>query len=443
MAMHKLDIKLKQHTPLIHFQHDQEGATLRASEVKPKLDRFIIKHGFHDSFDECKEFLVGYNPDPEKKKISIKTLKNKWSQGYRALNYRIKVEASSVGRDEYMLCSYIKDENRTILNNQGITAITNTPFFAQEKQNSQIIRNPRDWDKIEKKGIIDNGLTEITIVSQSNDLVRTISKYVQAFFLATNFGTRQSKGFGCFSPIEIMLDGEAIVLQNAETLLEHYFQIVYKKTLPEARIDSILSTINDDYRLLKSGRTRPYAKSKLMLYARSLDNNVGWDKKYIKANTYYNAFENANGEEYNLLCKEENKHNNYAKSKSYNYFRALLGLAEQFEFLLENPPMGDKKNKMIVKVRNNEIQRYQSPLLFKVLDNVIYLLGNDVTPEILNKPFQFLVSFQKDSFYKDEPVDKDGTPIFTPHVFSLKDFIAFAMKDSTNGASLGYRTIKG
>ena len=146
--MHKLDIKLKQHTPLIHFQHDQEGATLRASEVKPKLDRFIIKHGFHDSFDECKEFLVGYNPDPEKKNISIKILKNKWSQGYRALNYRIKVEASSVGRDEYMLCSYIKDENRTILNNQGITAITNTPFFAQEKQNSQIIRNPRDWDKI-------------------------------------------------------------------------------------------------------------------------------------------------------------------------------------------------------------------------------------------------------------------------------------------------------
>ena len=40
--MHKLEIKLKQHTPLIHFQHDQEGATLRASEVKPKLDRFIL-----------------------------------------------------------------------------------------------------------------------------------------------------------------------------------------------------------------------------------------------------------------------------------------------------------------------------------------------------------------------------------------------------------------
>ena len=35
--------ELKQETPIIHFQHNQSGATLRATEVKPKLDRFIIK----------------------------------------------------------------------------------------------------------------------------------------------------------------------------------------------------------------------------------------------------------------------------------------------------------------------------------------------------------------------------------------------------------------
>ena len=37
-----MEIKLKQQTPLIHFQHDQEGATLRATEVKAKLDKFIL-----------------------------------------------------------------------------------------------------------------------------------------------------------------------------------------------------------------------------------------------------------------------------------------------------------------------------------------------------------------------------------------------------------------
>ena len=41
--MYKIEFTLKQHTPIIHFQHDQDGATLRATEVKPKLDRFIIE----------------------------------------------------------------------------------------------------------------------------------------------------------------------------------------------------------------------------------------------------------------------------------------------------------------------------------------------------------------------------------------------------------------
>ena len=60
--MYKLEFTLKQHTPIIHFQHDQEGATLRATEVKPKLDRFIIEKVFHNEFEECKNFQVGYNP---------------------------------------------------------------------------------------------------------------------------------------------------------------------------------------------------------------------------------------------------------------------------------------------------------------------------------------------------------------------------------------------
>ena len=42
MSNFKLEFKLKQHTPLIHFQHDQSGATLRATELKPKLDKFVL-----------------------------------------------------------------------------------------------------------------------------------------------------------------------------------------------------------------------------------------------------------------------------------------------------------------------------------------------------------------------------------------------------------------
>ena len=49
--MHTLTIKLNQHTPLIHFQHDQIGATLRASEVKPKLDKYIISRLGDEHYD--------------------------------------------------------------------------------------------------------------------------------------------------------------------------------------------------------------------------------------------------------------------------------------------------------------------------------------------------------------------------------------------------------
>ena len=40
--MIKLHCKLKQQTPLLHFQPDEPGACLRGTEVKPKLDKFII-----------------------------------------------------------------------------------------------------------------------------------------------------------------------------------------------------------------------------------------------------------------------------------------------------------------------------------------------------------------------------------------------------------------
>ena len=41
--IHKKTIKLKQHTPLLHFQSNEEGATLRVSEVKPRLDKFLLE----------------------------------------------------------------------------------------------------------------------------------------------------------------------------------------------------------------------------------------------------------------------------------------------------------------------------------------------------------------------------------------------------------------
>ncbi|HIC77953.1 MAG TPA: hypothetical protein EYP02_02105, partial [Sulfurovum sp.] len=67
MSKFKLEFSLKQHTPLIHFQSEQFGATLRATELKPKLDRFLLEHVKGIPFKEN-------------------------TNGHRSLDYKVKVE---------------------------------------------------------------------------------------------------------------------------------------------------------------------------------------------------------------------------------------------------------------------------------------------------------------------------------------------------------------
>jgi len=117
--MHKLNVTLKQHTPLIHFQHDQEGATLRASEVKPKLDRYIIENVFDNDYDSCREFLVGYDSKSPNK------LRDKFASGYKALDYKIvilpnsKKNLSLNPRYDNNKRKYITDDFPLILSNMG------------------------------------------------------------------------------------------------------------------------------------------------------------------------------------------------------------------------------------------------------------------------------------------------------------------------------------
>ena len=206
--MHKLEIKLKQHTPLIHFQHDQEGATLRASEVKPKLDRFVIKHAFHDSFDECKEFLIGYNPDPNKREDSIRTLRGKWNSGYRALNYKIRIEAIDQDKN-------VKLDVKT--NNKGKYETYYNEISYNWKGEEQIKEKPfpflisdmggKDTEK-ELMNMCMYKETNLSITSTNEGLLREIDHIISNFFALHNFGQRQTKGFGSFTVQSIKLDND-------------------------------------------------------------------------------------------------------------------------------------------------------------------------------------------------------------------------------------------
>lgn len=90
--MKPLNFTLRQHTPMLHFQASQEGATLRASDVKPRFDRWLIKEVWKDNFDKCCSYLVGYSDKFSEKERN--DFKKKFEGGFRALNYKMRIVSS-------------------------------------------------------------------------------------------------------------------------------------------------------------------------------------------------------------------------------------------------------------------------------------------------------------------------------------------------------------
>lgn len=224
--MNTLTIKLKQHTPLIHFQHDQEGATLRASEVKPKLDKYVLTR-------------LG-NGDYQAGIDSAKT--NGWLIGkgeHAALDYKMRIEATNfqeiaiptrlvrkrgeiqtdeIGRQLYTTNNYPDNNASLIMSNIGGRAKEN--LFNLSMANSIIVIIQTKNDKLQCK----------------------LKESLSLFFARNSFGNRTSKGFGSFEVKSIngieeegYLDSDSYILSfttslgnqiNKEEVYKDVFKII-------------------------------------------------------------------------------------------------------------------------------------------------------------------------------------------------------------------------
>ena len=162
--MHTLSVTLRQHTPLLHFQHSQEGATLRASEVKPKLDRFLIdKLGGRDKI--ANEWFVGKGKHP-------------------ALDYKMRIEGVGGRIEKMKMKSYPNKKGKwvtkafpSVLSNMG------------GKDTEEELINFSMHEKL-----------KLTITCRKeNGLCEKIRENLPLFFARHNFGQRSSKGFGSFT----------------------------------------------------------------------------------------------------------------------------------------------------------------------------------------------------------------------------------------------------
>lgn len=221
-------IYLVQHTPIIHFQYDQEGTTLRATELKPKLDRFIF-----EQLDEIpKNWLVGHG-------------KSK----HQALDYKVKITLS--GKASYNVIH--KGDNFPPM------------FFGN--MGDDYYDNPKALVTTDKP-------VRIEFFSLQTDLLEWVEDFFPAFISITNFGTRQNKGFGSFS----IWDEEKEEIVDLSSILSNtpYLQI------STTDLEAILTVINYYYQRLKSGVNYRNHYERAFLRQYLGDQDYTWEKRFLK-----------------------------------------------------------------------------------------------------------------------------------------------------------------
>jgi len=314
--MEPIIINLKQHTPMLHFQPElaAEGATLRATELKPKLDRYIIANYGNPI---PKEWLV----DPKNNKT--------------ALNYKLSVTATK--------CSEVK----TDVVRKGKPVY---PMFFGDGKTALSSSDP----------------IELKIFCLIKSLREHIEKNIDwsLFFLANNFGTRQDKGYGSFYPDKMSVGpsvvGKTVKTENGvEYRVDTFFtvqdqqmqnwQAVFKRT--EYAAKCMRGGINEGSFYFKS-LMFAYAKYAITEHKKE---KLFWDKRMIKEKFYPKVVEEhrkkyPNNDALKVMNEKELNQQPYM-------FRDFLGLSTAESWKIPY-------DKTLSKESNN-ISRMKSPLLFK------------------------------------------------------------------------------
>ena len=394
MSKYKLNFQLKQHTPIIHFQHDQQGATLRASELKPKLDKFLIeKLALTETIEKKGAQAVVPKKDYEhwfnnKEKLSldykVRIMGDNYDNVQYYLPYPVKLNSNRYPNKEQNFKDFL---SRYI--NFEFEYLMPSPFFANADKIKFYERSDKvDPDESKPNEIIfaRYSLKSIDgfIMTFNSSLKSKIEKYLVEFFLITNFGTRQNKGFGSYTVSNI--NSKEIKTDNK--LLNKIF--LKKSTHSISTFNNLFKFILNEYNLLKSGTNRPYNKSELFKYY--INNDIRWEKRFLKKVLNNNGVQlkQQNQNQYEPIDfdnADKKFYNNFKDNQvnQYQYIRALLGLAENFEFASYN------RGRLRVKVKHqqNNIERFKSPIFCKVIDNVVYMSADLTYQSIGGETFEF------------------------------------------------------
>jgi len=403
--MYKLEFTLKQHTPIIHFQYFLTDATLRSTELKSALDKFMIGKKCNCWSSDKKERLEEAKSNEEL---------SKWLK---------HIEKPSNPSFDYDVELVFHNANPTI------TKPEQYGFFGNMMGEVAY----EDKTKHKKAILFDKPITLI-IKSVYSDLITYIDKIICEFFLIKNFGTRQSKGFGSFFPIEKYTELET------QNLLPYYFD--YEKLVSGVTKKlhfELFEVINLFYNTLRSGINKPngskngslfYFKSLMWAYAKS--KNEHWDKKSIK-NRYLTSKKLTEDTKWEVLSPEYKTtptdfplgyYDSITVESQRHLWRDVLGLSSDEKW-------GVKKK---IDESTSKTNRLKSPIIFKPImtgENQ-YRIFFGVPPHIqtmfksghkLNTESEILGNIFKVDFKKQV-----GLKLKYPDTFDFKDFLNFSIK---------------
>lgn len=414
-----IEMKLKQETPMIHFQHDSSGATLRASEVKPKLDRYIKR-----------KYLAEHPNMTDEEKKAYK----KWFIGDTdALDYKMSIHAvgtpikSNTIERECKAADLLKNDVTVDNINKARRVVDakyherlvsiNQSYFGNMVTKPDSPEYKAEVSASYKETVLYKNSITLKIVCLNNELRTVIEKYLISFFINTNFGCRQTKGFGSFLPTE--LNGKRIALKKNEidSLIdgEAYFWFDSKTTDP----DTMMEQARIVYSVMKAGlngtrlqkdRNNPsllrYKNPEAYIRGFSMGDFLGQTgsekakiKKFLFRRPYDLSFVNG----------QSNQEASY-EYKEYNFIRAVLGLADNYDF--RDAPRGRTAKIQVYHYPDNSselIQRFPSPVTIKIIDHYVYFVINDSYKKILNKTFLLFKSNGSEDIRKKlDSIKKSG-----------------------------------
>lgn len=380
MSNFRWEFELKQQTPMLHFQYKESGACLRATEVKPKFDRFFIQYVKMTEKQRKSWLQIGSNGE---------------------ISTKLKMRFLASGDPEL---SHDKDDNYP--ENEKKKPEINQLYFGNLTSKKEKYKKYKEtiFYKNKKENKIKG-----TIICFQSDLLTIVKEFIPIFFLFQNFGTRQNKGFGSFTVTG--KDEIKNIIRTVQKYKPTAYVLNYNKicNAPDKRMEDIRliynlmksginntsyckknSDTNKLEKFPKDGSENQYYKGGIMRYyqEKGIDN----DKKFIKT-TFFPS-----GKTVTL--------------QSPYFVRAVLGLPQSYEF-------NDNERTGEITISHKEIKRYASPIYFKIIDQWTFLYLKEMPTKLKDQTFYFK--------------NKEGLEqkLIIPD-FNIHDFMEWFKKDFNN-----------